>query len=159
MVQSTHCEAWGRAWFPQLYGFVWATHMIFNSQFPQLYKMKKVNILVCVLVSQLCPTLYNTMDCSPPGSSVHGSLKAKILEWAASLFSRGLPYPGKGFKMASVAYVGKCWCGGYSYYFRLPVYSQHIVGPQWADSSEHWGLFLLHVPGCCLVYYILALPA
>ena len=32
---------------------------------------------------QLCPTLCDPMDCSPPGSSVHGILQARILEWAA----------------------------------------------------------------------------
>ena len=32
---------------------------------------------------QSCPTLYNPMDCSPPDSSVHGILQAKILEWIA----------------------------------------------------------------------------
>ena len=37
---------------------------------------------VCVLVTQ-CPTLCNIMDCSPPGSSVHGILQAIILEWVA----------------------------------------------------------------------------
>ena len=33
-----------------------------------------------VLVAQLCLTLGNPMDCSPPGSSVHGILQARILE-------------------------------------------------------------------------------
>ena len=33
------------------------------------------------------------MDCSPPGSSVHGILQAKILEWVAISFSRYLKYP------------------------------------------------------------------
>jgi len=34
------------------------------------------------------------MDCSPPGSSVHGISQARILEWFAISFSRGLPDPG-----------------------------------------------------------------
>ena len=34
------------------------------------------------------------MDCSPPGSSVHGILQAKMLEWVAIPFSRGSPDPG-----------------------------------------------------------------
>ena len=34
------------------------------------------------------------MDCSPPGSSVHGILQARILEWVAVPFSRDLPNPG-----------------------------------------------------------------
>ena len=36
-----------------------------------------------MLVAQLCPTLCDVMDCSPPGSSVHGILQARILEWVA----------------------------------------------------------------------------
>ena len=32
---------------------------------------------------QLCPTLCDPVDCSPPGSSVHGILQARILEWVA----------------------------------------------------------------------------
>ena len=38
-------------------------------------------------VAQLCPTLRNPMDCSPPGSSVHGIFQARVLEWGAIAFS------------------------------------------------------------------------
>ena len=41
-----------------------------------------------VLVTQSCPTLCNPMDCSPPGSFVHGILQVRILEWVAMPFSR-----------------------------------------------------------------------
>ena len=41
-----------------------------------------------VLVAQSCPTLCDPLDCSPPGSSVHGILQARTLEWAAISFSR-----------------------------------------------------------------------
>ena len=47
-----------------------------------------------MLVAQLCLTLCDPMDCSPPGSSVHGTLQARILEWVAIPFSRGFPDPG-----------------------------------------------------------------
>ena len=40
-------------------------------------------------VTQLCPTLCDSMDCSPPGSSVRGILQARKLEWVAIAFSRG----------------------------------------------------------------------
>ena len=40
-------------------------------------------------VSQLCPTLCNPMFCSPPGSSVHGFLQARTLDWVAVPSSRG----------------------------------------------------------------------
>ena len=46
-------------------------------------------VLVKVLVAQLCLTLCNPMDCSPPGSSVHGILQVRIVEWVAIPFSRG----------------------------------------------------------------------
>ena len=39
--------------------------------------------------AQSCPTLCNPLDCSPPGSSLHGILQARILEWVAISFSRG----------------------------------------------------------------------
>ena len=42
-----------------------------------------------VLVAQSCLTLCNPMDCSPPGSSVHGIFQARILEWVGIPFSRG----------------------------------------------------------------------
>ena len=38
-------------------------------------------------VAQLCPTLHDPMDCSLPGSSVHGIFKARVLEWGAIAFS------------------------------------------------------------------------
>ena len=38
-------------------------------------------------VTQLCPTLSDPMDCSPPGSSVHGIFQARVLEWGAIAFS------------------------------------------------------------------------
>ena len=48
-----------------------------------------IKVEVKVLVAQLCLTLCDPMDCSPPGSSVHGILQARILEWIATLFSMG----------------------------------------------------------------------
>ena len=38
-------------------------------------------------VAQLCPTLHNLMDCSLPGSSIHGIFQARVLEWGAIAFS------------------------------------------------------------------------
>ena len=37
--------------------------------------------------AQSCPTLSDPMDCSPPGSSVHGNVQARVLEWGAIAFS------------------------------------------------------------------------
>ena len=50
---------------------------------------------VCAKSLQSCPTLCNPIDCSPPGSSVHGILQARILEWVATAPSPGnLPAQG-----------------------------------------------------------------
>ena len=54
--------------------------------FPGSFVAKVRHVLTKLL--QLYPTLCNPMDCSPPGSSVHGILQAKILEWIAMLSSR-----------------------------------------------------------------------
>ena len=47
-----------------------------------------VNVIVCVSVPQSCLTSCDPMDCSLPGSPVHGISQARILEWVAIPFSR-----------------------------------------------------------------------
>ena len=47
----------------------------------------------CVLIAQSCPTLGYPVECSPPGSSVHGILQAWILKCVANPFSRGSSLP------------------------------------------------------------------
>ena len=41
-------------------------------------------------VAQSCPTLSDPMDCSPPGSYVHGIFQARVLEWGAIAFSENI---------------------------------------------------------------------
>ena len=43
-------------------------------------------------VAQSCPTLSDPMDCSPPGSSIHGIFQARVLEWGAIAFSNSRFY-------------------------------------------------------------------
>ena len=50
----------------------------------------------CCSVAQLCPTLCDPMDCSPPSSPVHGIFQARILEWVAISFSRESSQPRDG---------------------------------------------------------------
>ena len=54
-------------------------------------------------VTQSCPTLCDTMDCSPPGSSIHGILQARILEWVAVSFSRGSSWPRNQTRVSCIA--------------------------------------------------------
>ena len=55
-------------------------------------------VKVKVLVTQLCPTLRDPMDCSPPGFSIQGILQARIREWVAISFSRGI-FPTQGWNL------------------------------------------------------------
>ena len=56
-----------------------------------------------VYLLQSCLTLCDTMDCSPPGSSVHGIFQARRLEWVAISFSRGSFGPRDGTCVSCLA--------------------------------------------------------
>ena len=60
--------------------------------FPSLFFARFLCVCVCVLCvgHSVTVRLYNPMDCSPPGSSVHGVLQTRILVWVAISFSRGI---------------------------------------------------------------------
>ena len=58
---------------------------------------------VLCLESQSCPTLCKPMNWSPPGSSVHGVLQARILEWAAFASSRGSSQPTDPTQVSCIA--------------------------------------------------------
>ena len=84
-------------------GFIWVLLINVNQLIPILSSLvyESTHVLsqmfyllfLCVLVTQLCPALCDPMDSSPPGSSVHGLLQARILEWIAIPFSRGSSQP------------------------------------------------------------------
>ena len=61
-------------WQSMAYLFIPLTVSFVEQKFLIQWKVK-------VLVAQSCPTLCDPMDCSPPGSSVHGIFQARILEW------------------------------------------------------------------------------
>ena len=54
-------------------------------------------------VAQSCPTLCNSMDCRPPGSSVYGIFQARILERASIPFSRGYSQPRDQTQVSCIA--------------------------------------------------------
>ena len=67
-------------------------------------------------VTQSCPTLHDPMDCSPPGSSVHGILQARVMEWGAIALA--------GAKLLSVRVL-------HSYPFAfLPTMYERVCFPQ-----------------------------
>ena len=65
---------------------------------------------------QLCPALFDLMDCSLPGSSVHGILQARVLEWVAIVSSRDLPNPRiKPTPLTSSALAGAFFTPNYTW--------------------------------------------
>ena len=74
-----------------------------TTQGPNLLFTSQCWPLCLVLVTQLCPTLYNPMGCSPPGSSVHGIFQARILVWVAIPSSRGSSWPRDRTQVSCIA--------------------------------------------------------
>ena len=58
-------------------------------------------------VSQSCLTLHDPMNCSSPGSSIHGTLQARVLEWVAIAFSRQT-YPAAASAAAAAKSIQSC---------------------------------------------------
>ena len=93
-----------------------------------------VFLLVCVCVwsvSQSCLTLYDPMDCSPPGSSVHGILQARILVWLAISFSSWSSQSrGKPASLLSLALAGRVFTTSTTWEACLPasveIFSFHL---------------------------------
>ena len=61
-------------------------------------------------VAQSCPTLSNPMDCSLPGSSIHGVSQARVLEWGAIAFSARPPCPSPTPGVYSNSCLFSQWC-------------------------------------------------
>ena len=58
-------------------------------------------------VAQLSLTLFDPVDCSPPGFFIHGILQARILKWVAISFSRGSSWPRDRTQVPRIA--GRCF--------------------------------------------------
>ena len=96
----------GISWWPldRLISYVTANIFRFLSLSVCVCLSLIIYTCVCVKwseVAQSCPTLCDPVDCSPPGSSIHRILQARILEWVSMGFSRqeywsGLPFPFQG---------------------------------------------------------------
>ena len=73
-------------------------------------------LTVWCLVTQSCPTLYNLVNCNPLGSSIHGILQARILEWVAISSSRGSSQPRDGTPVPCESFTANglfyCWVTG-----------------------------------------------
>ena len=86
------------------------------------------------LVAQLCPTLWNPLDCSPQSSSVPGILQARILEWVSMPCSRG----SSGARDRNCVFCVSCIAGGYFIHWALR-----------EDPHQEYLLWMWH-HCCCL---------
>ena len=75
----------------------WSTDTFYKADEPHIYYESESE------VAQSCLTLCDPVDCSPPGSSVHGILQARILEWVAISFSRGSFLPRYWTQVSRIA--------------------------------------------------------
>ena len=69
----------------------------------ELHEVSDKNVYVC---AQWCLTLCNPMDCSLPGSSVHGIFQVRILEWVTISFSKGSSQPRNRTSVSCVSCIG-----------------------------------------------------
>ena len=64
---------------------------------------------------QLCPTLYDPIDGSPPGSPIPGILKVRTLEWVAVSFSNARKWKMKGNSLSHVWLLATPWTAAYQF--------------------------------------------
>ena len=82
---------------PQFFFFLsermnaWVSRVDFSNE--EYFSCHILRLWVHAKLFQSCPTLCDPMDCTPPGSSVHGMLQVRILEWVAMPSSRGSSGP------------------------------------------------------------------
>ena len=90
-----------------------------------MYKVcPRYALIVCVHAKLLqpCPSLYDPMDCSTPGSSVHGFFQARILEWVAISFSSESSQPKDQTHISYVFCIDR----------QAPYHEPHLGSP-WPD--------------------------
>ena len=95
-------------------------------------------------VAQSCPTLWDPMDCSPPGSSVHGIFQARVLEWGAIALAVNI-HTLKIFItlwLSSVQLLGSVWLWDPMDY-STPVFSVHHQLPELAQTHVHYDEVIL----------------
>ena len=95
-------------------------------------------------VTQSCQTVWDPLDCSLPGSSVHGILQARILEWVAIPFSRGSSRPRDRTQVSCIA--GRCSTLWATREARVP---QRKLISNWNPNSNTFSQAQLNTSSIC----------
>ena len=110
-----------------------STRLIRIHEYPLTFQISSLSYQFTVSeseseVAQSCPTLCNPVDCSPSGSSVHGILQARILEWIAISFTV-VSFNFKFFSLSSFIHAS----------IHSPVQQQFIE----LHYDKHWAQYCL----------------
>ena len=112
--------------------------------------LSKWSPCVCASLLQLCLTLCDPKDCSPPGSSLHGILQVRILEWVAMPSTRGSSPPRD---RTGISFVS-CIAGGFfTSWVTREAPSKWSVIPQTFHHCPLLPCFLLHIPHIPISYF------
>ena len=87
-------------WTWKYLNIIWSWLILWNSETP--FKSP-----LCVLVTQLCPTLCNSMDCSPQGFFVYGIFQPRLLQEVAISYFRGFAWPRDWTHVSCVSCIGR----------------------------------------------------
>ena len=89
---------------------------------PWATKYKETMVCACWVVSDSC----NSMDCSPPGSSVHGILQARVLEWVAISYSKGSSRLKDWTHVSCISSIGR-WILYHHCHLQSPTTDNHVL--------------------------------
>ena len=99
--------------------FLPLVHFIHSLRSDSIHSLLRAPVGLCAKSLQSCLTLCNPMDCSPPGSSAHGILQARILEWVAVSSSRRSSRPRDQTHTSCISCIGR----------RVLYYQHHLGSP------------------------------
>ena len=102
-------------------------------------------MLCACSVTQLCLALCDPMDCSPPGSSVHGIFQVRILEWVAISYFRGSSWPRDQTDVSCVSGTGRqilyhctAWVALSQQLLSSPLFRWRNWGTERLKTSPRW---------------------
>ena len=143
---SPHPHCWGGnrwAWSCGLPSYALGVYRIEKCLTPILYPSDSISgqCCCCHLVTKSCLSLWDFMDCSPPGSSVHEIFQARILEGVAIPFSGGSSWPRDQTQVSCIAgrfFTTRPLKGNTSWYWgslKCGCLSSDLLVPEWSRGA------------------------